>query len=240
MNWTDILICIIMGSNMIYGLKKGLITTTIGLFKWIVGIAVSKIFYIEFTDFAKINFYDPSEKIYIHVHKFISGTLMPDIPNDIPLTSEQARIGIEKLNLPSFYQKGLDGFEGNLTFVDFINEISLKLTEMTVYVMGFFLLLLLIMSLLGIVEVLFNQLAKLPVIKEFNKGGGLILGGILGLISIYFFMILLNVFITFEWSRGIIAAIQQSQFAIYFYKYNILQYFLVGFMSNLYKGFLML
>ncbi|MBF4695473.1 CvpA family protein [Fusibacter ferrireducens] len=240
MNWTDYLMFIIIGGNMLYGFNRGFITTFIGLIKWFASIILAKMFYVEFTQYVIQNWYDPAPVIHEHVERFVTNMLNMNTPADVTMTAEQIKQGIESLNLPEFYSKGLAEFQGNITFTRFTNDIASQITQMIIYVMGFLLLLLIIMSLLGILEAIANQLARLPVIKEFNKSGGLILGAILGLISVYFIMIILNVFITFEWSQNIVLVIENSKFAVYFYKYNILQYFFVSFLSSLYKSFLMI
>ncbi|GAU77857.1 CvpA family protein [Fusibacter sp. 3D3] len=239
MNWTDYLMFIIIGGNMLYGFNKGFITTFIGLIKWFASIILAKIFYVEFTQYVTKNWYDPTPVVGEHVKQFVTNMLNMNTPSDVNMTAEQVKQGVESLKLPEFYSKGLTEFQGNITFTSFINDISGQITQMIVYVMGFLLLLLIIMSLLGIIESLANHLARLPVLKAFNKSGGLILGAILGLISVYFAMIVLNVFVTFEWSQNVVLAIENSRFAVYFYKYNILQYFFVSFLSSLYKSFLM-
>lgn len=240
MNWTDYLMFVIIGGNMLYGFNRGFITTFIGLIKWFASIILAKMFYVEFTQYVIQNWYDPTPVIGEHVKQFVTNMLNMNTPTDVTMTAEQIKQGIESLKLPEFYSKGLTEFQGNITFTSFINDISSQITQMILYVIGFLLLLLIIMSLLGIIEAIANQLARLPVLKEFNKSGGLILGAILGLMSVYFIMIILNVFVTFEWSQNVVMAIENSRFAIYFYKYNILQYFFVSFLSSLYKSFLMI
>lgn len=240
MNWTDYLVLIIIIGNMLYGFNKGFITTFIGLIKWFASIILAKMFYVEFTTYVTENWYDPSPVILEHVKQFVTNMLDIKTSTDAPMSAEQVQLGIDNLKLPDFYSKGLTAFQGNITFTDFINDVSAQVTHMIVYVLGFLTLLIIIMSLLGVIESLANHLARLPVLKEFNKSGGLILGAVLGLISVYFFMIILNVFVPFEWSQSIVLAIESSRFAVYFYKYNILQYFFVSFLSNLYKSFLMI
>ncbi len=240
MNWTDYLMFIIIGGNMLYGFNKGFITTFIGLIKWFASIILAKMFYVQFTEYVTLNWYDPTPVIKEHVSKFVTNVLNLNVPADTPMSPEEVKLGIENLKLPDIYSKGLTELQGNVTFSRFINDVSTQITHMIVYVLGFLLLLLIIMSVLGIIESLANHLAKLPVLKEFNKSGGLILGGILGLISVYFIMIILSVSVPFEWSQDIVQAIENSRFTVYFYKYNILQYFFVSFLSNLYKSFLMI
>lgn len=238
MNWTDIIVIVIILGNILHGFNKGFITTVIGLAKWFASVILSKMFYVQFTDYVIQNFYDPSSMIQEHVKQFIINMLKIDTTVDIPMTPEQIKTSLEQLKLPDFYSKGISTLQGSVTYTNFVDNIALQLTHIVVYVLGFLVLMLLLMSAFGLIEALANQLAKLPVIREFNKGGGLLIGAVLGLISVYFLMLVLNVFLPFSWSQGMIAAIEQSQFAVYFYKYNILQYFFVSFFNGLYKSFL--
>ncbi len=239
MNWTDVVVLIIIGGNMLYGFNRGFITTIIGLVKWFAGIILAKMFYVTFTDYVIQNIYDPTTAIQEHVRQFIMNVLKIESGSgalNTPMTQEQIQMGIQQLKLPEFYSRGLAQVQGQTTYTGFVDGMAQQLTHLIVYVLGFLLLLLLIMMVLGLAEGLLNQLAKLPILKEFNKSGGLLVGAILGLITVYFVMILLNVFVPLKWSQEVITAIEQSQFAIYFYKYNVLQYFFISFFNNLYEA----
>ena len=86
---------------------------------------------------------------------------------------------------------------------------------------------------LSFAQVIGKYVSKLPIIKEFNHGGGLLLGSVIGIIVVYFFMASLTYLRTFGWAQETLMAIENSKFAVYFYKYNILQYV---FNSILIKG----
>jgi uncharacterized membrane protein required for colicin V production len=74
-----------------------------------------------------------------------------------------------------------------------------------------------------IVARVLNATAKLPVIKQFNKLGGLIFGLVKGVLFLYIIFAILTLIIpVLPSSSPIVTAIDKSIFAAGFYKYNII------------------
>ena len=134
---------------------------------------------------------------------------------------------IETLKLPMDFEEkirmGLAEKVINST-TGFVDEATVHMSQMILYGLGFLLLILILLSLFSFAQVIGKYVSKLPIIKQLNNGGGLLLGSVIGIVSVYFIMAMLTYLRTFDWARDTLVAIESSQFAIYFYKYNILQY----------------
>lgn len=227
MNWTDIAVIAIIGLSMYYGWKKGFIVAAIDFIKWIAAIVIARVFHVQFTTFVTENFWDPTKSVGKHVTAFLYDMLGFDPMTGQSITGGQMNASLETLKLPEVLEKTIYNAVNEKvinTSVEFVEEIATHMTTMIVNGMGFLVLILILLSIFGLAQFIGNMIAKLPIIKELNHGGGLILGAMIGIVTVYFIMAVLSYIPTFKWSRDTVAAIEQSQFAIYFYKYNILQY----------------
>jgi Colicin V production protein. len=227
MNWTDIAVVgIILGSTY-FGWRKGFIVAAIEFVKWIASIFIARVFYVQFTDTLVDIFGDPTAKISEHVSNYLYEMLGYDPLVSKPLEMAQMDSALSSLKLPQ-------DFEGNIkstlmenvvnTTGGFIQVATDQMSKMVMYGLGFLLLVLLLIIMFGFLQVIGKFLSKLPIIKELNHGGGLLLGSIIGVVSVYFIMAMLGYLKSFQWAGDTLAMIEKSQFAIYFYKYNILQY----------------
>jgi len=227
MNWTDIAVIIIVLSSMYFGWKKGFIVAAIEFVKWIASIIVARLFYVKFTDTLLSIFGNPTEKIKEHVRNYLFEMLKFDKGTPQPLGPVEMNSSIETLKLPmDFEEKIRTGLAEKMihSTTGFVDEATVHMSEMILYGLGFLLLILILLSLFSFAQVIGNVVSKLPLIKQLNNGGGLLLGSVIGIVSVYFIMAMLTYLRTFGWASDTLAAIESSQFAIYFYKYNILQY----------------
>lgn len=229
MNVADIGVIILLGGSMYFGWKKGFIVAIIEFFKWIASIVIAKLFYVSFTDFMVSVFGDPRPKLVKHVKNYLFDMLGFDQTVTQSMAPNEMETAITSLKIPvGFENKIKEGIEQKLvkTTSGFVEEASTHMTEMLLYGMGFLLLVILLISLLSFVQVISKYLSKLPVIKEFNSGGGLLLGAAIGVVSVYFALAMLSYLRSFEWASNLLTSVEQSKFAIYFHKYNIIQYVL--------------
>ena len=227
MNWTDIAVIAILLSSMYFGWKKGFIVAAIEFIKWIASIIIARLFYVKFTDTLLSIFGNPTDKIKEHVRNYLFEMLKFETSTPQPLGPVEMNSAIETLKLPMDFEEkirmGLAEKMINST-TGFVDEATVHMSDMILYGLGFLLLILILLSLFSFAQVIGKVVSKLPLIKQLNNGGGLILGSVIGVVSVYFIMAMLTYLRTFDWARDTLVAIESSQFAIYFYKYNILQY----------------
>jgi uncharacterized membrane protein required for colicin V production len=97
------------------------------------------------------------------------------------------------------------------------------LTAAIILFIAFIIIFILAKLLIMIVARVLNATAKLPVIKQFNKLGGLIFGLVKGVLFLYIIFAILTLIIpVLPSSSPIVTAIDKSIFAAGFYKYNII------------------
>ena len=226
-NWTDFAVIAIIGFSMFMGWKKGFIIAAMEFVKWIAAIVIARLFHVQFTNFIRENLWDPTESRSEHVQTFLYDMLGYDPMTGESLSQLQMSQALESMNLPENLDRVIQSALSEKvieTSVGFVEEVTYHITNMMVNGLGFLFLVVLLLMGFGVVQFIGNLIAKLPLLKEINQGAGLILGGIIGLVTVYFIMAVISYIPTFEWSRTTIETVQKSQFAIYFYKYNVLQY----------------
>ncbi len=227
MNIADIVVLSILGACMYFGWRKGLIVAVIEFTKWAVALVLARLFHTQFVTFVTKNIWDPSDMVSRHVRKYFYDFFSFDPVSGQSMTSAQIDSALEAMKLPPYFAEKLTQSIGERVVnntIEFMDIVTTHVTNMVVSGLGFVALVILFLIVLGLVQYAGNLMAKLPLLKELNQGGGLIIGGMIGVLTVYFFMALIAFFPTFKWTVQSIVSVEQSQIAIYFFKYNLLQY----------------
>lgn len=236
MQWIDFVVLALLASTIYCGWKKGFFVTAIELLKWVASLIVARLFYKPFTEYVIKNVFDPTVRVSKHVRNYLNDFFQFDPLVNQSLTADQTNEALKSLTLPEQFMNALreNISEKVITHtIDFVDTLTQSITELIVYGIGFVVLLLLLLIAFGLFQWFGSILSKLPIFKELNQGGGVIIGAILGVTIVYAVMAAISFFPTFGWSSYLIDQIEQSQVAIYFYKYNILKY---AFQSILMQG----
>ena len=227
MNYTYIAVFAVIGGSMYFGWRIGFIVAVIEFFKWIASLVIARLFHVRFTNFLISIFGDPSEKISEHVKTYLNDMLGFDGLIEEKLASPQIENAMNALKLPEQFELSL---RNNIatkaidTSTAFVEEATYQMSQMILHGLGFLLLVVILLTLFSFAQVIGNYISKLPLIKELNNGGGLLLGALIGLVSVYFIMSMLDYLRAISWASEILEAVENSSYAVYFYKYNILQY----------------
>lgn len=223
MNWMDIVILLIIGAEVFRSFKQGMVKTVIELAAWVVALVAGKIYYQALADYLMANyelFQNLEKNIYLGLTKnFSSQAQLQEAASSGQLNG--------KLNLPNVL--------GNLP-ADVLNksnetinqmvfgDLSKKIAETMTNGISFMIIVLGVLAVLSILVFVLDQLAHLPLLKEANKLGGLLVGFVKGGFNVLVLMTVITFVVPFLKSTWLIDAIQTSQFAIYFYNNNILLY----------------
>lgn len=227
MNWADIVLIVVLAGSMYFGWKKGFIVAAVELIKWVATIAIARVFHVPFTRFFTEHFYDPSERVSKHVRAYLFDFFKYDPLTEQSMSMDQVSEALGKLTLPDFFEEMVHEKVGGTIVrhtIDFVDAVSVQMTEMIVNGIGFLVLVILLLIGFSFIQFFGIILSKLPLLKELNQGGGVIVGAVIGVVAVYFIMAILSFFPTFGWSISATEAIEESSWAIYFYKYNILKY----------------
>lgn len=133
---------------------------------------------------------------------------------------------VESIPLPEFVKEYILQYmpeTGASTDIDAVVEnISSKMAEFAVSIFSLVAIFIAVKIALVIFRHLLEGVTKLPVVKQVDKAGGLLLGAAEGVLTVYFLMALLMLFNTTETFGQIHGWIESSMFASRFFENNFI------------------
>ena len=194
----DIVVIAIVAIFIIVGAKVGLIRSLLGMGNYILSVIISV-------------------TLYPMVSEFLMGTPLFDFIAE----------NINESVAAELIQNTGSGINGLLALMNSDAEsitanMSAGIATLLINVISFILVLVLSRVVLGIVIKAVDLVTKLPVIKQFNRLGGAVFGGIKGILVLYIVFALAVLFEPFDDNSEVIRNIEESTFAKGMYEDNVL------------------
>lgn len=167
----DIVLLVILLVSLIFGYKKGLIGVAFNLCAFLVALVVTWILYTPITNFV------------INNTEIDDGIKNAIIEKGVIKTQEN-EVKEEENNVNKYVQQYVTTPITNTTN-DVIEETAKVVSEKVVAIGVAIVLFIVVRLALILLKFVAEIIAKLPVIKQFNKAGGLIYGAIRGMFAIY-------------------------------------------------------
>lgn len=225
MNWTDISVLIIIVIFTIIGLKNGFLYSVFRLLSYVLSI----IFAIKF--YPVLSAMLQKTVIYSNIKaSVINGIIKQQSLDGISLQERTAQSIVDGLKLPGFMKEIIIenvGKKDVLGFQRITDAISSEIATLVINIISMVLIYLTIRFGLIFIRVIIKTIARIPVFKQLDKAGGLVLGAIEGILVVYILCALLILFSAFPKFSSVIDSVQTSNFASYFYQNN----FIVSFIS---------
>lgn len=196
----DLIIILIIALFTFIGYKQGLIKVAIKIFSFIIAIIVA------------ITLYKPAANLIIaktSLDETIKNTMVKKITPEGLKSTDQVKV-------PDNISQSIIG-GANQTIDEISNTISIKIIEVSSLLIIF----IIVKILLKFVSAIADLIAKLPIIKQFNKLGGTLYGLIEGILIIYILLAILSMVAPLIESN-IITEIDQSLIGGMMYNNNIL------------------
>lgn len=223
MNWVDIAVAIMIGVEVFRCFKEGMVKTVIQLAGLIVSLILAKLYYETLAVYLSSN-YDFFKTLQPKVYEaltqnFDSGAQVSSAVSEGTLSSS--------LNLPKIMSLAPEAQKANVT--ETINqavfgELSIKIADMLLYGLSFVMIVVGLMACIMVLTFIVDHIMGLPVLKEVNKLGGIVIGFAKGSLNVFVLMTVLTFIMPFLKSKWLIEAIQASSVAVYFYNNNLLLY----------------
>lgn len=194
----DIVIIAIVVLSIFLGYKKGLVSLGIHLVAFIIALIISFILY------------RPIGNLIINTTS-IDENLQEGIE-----TKLEEITGDNNENQNSLLQNIQNGT---------ISETAKSLSINIIYGVTIILLFMILRIALVFVTAIANWIAKLPILKQANKLGGIIYGLLRGILIIYVVLLILNLIITFYPNGSLNNSINETYLAKTMMRYNILNIF---------------
>ena len=210
----DLVIISIIISNAFWGYRRGLVNVIFQALAFIVSLLIMFVLYKPVAN-TIMNATSLDETLSSAIASNLTGTTLED--GEL-LNAEQSNISTSVVNLiNSFVTEALNKAE-----TDVVAYASNQLAKVMIYTGTMLLLFIVSRTLLVFVRFVAELIGNLPIIKMFNKSGGLIFGVIKGFVIAYAILAILSVLSPIISQIGIISAIQASTLGSAMYNNNIL------------------
>lgn len=210
----DLVIISILISNAYWGYRRGLVAVLFKVLLFIVSLLIVFLLYKPVSN-SIINNSQLDECLSGAIRDSLEGTILSDGTLVESTESNFSEAVAELIN--SFVTEALE-----LAEVDPIGYVSLQLSYFMIRVGTMLVLLMLSRFLLLFVRFAAELIGNLPIIKMFNKSGGLLYGIVKGFFTIYLILAVLSVISPLISSWGIISAIEDSTLGYKMYNNNLI------------------
>ncbi|WP_432667643.1 CvpA family protein [Wukongibacter baidiensis] len=227
----DICVIIIITINGIRGLGAGLVLSLFNIASYIVAGIVAKLYYPYLSKFVIEN-----TNWAFKVQEFVLKNMKFKSADAIQAQGGGYESIFEVMNLPkaletvflqsNFFTEYSDGVLNNINI--YISQMVAKIVIDLLCIIIIFFIAKLILSILCSI---LNSITELPIIKQFNRLGGLIFGALKGIIIIYIFTAVMVPIASIFPNSSLVNSLEASKIARVFYDYNILLFMLKNMIS---------
>lgn len=210
----DLVLISMIISNAFWGYRKGLVAVVFKILTFIISLLIVFVLYKPVSN-AIMDNTQLDEKLSIAIEQNLTGTTLE---SGELLKAEESNVSksvVELIN--SFVEEALRESKENAVLY-----VSQSLAVIMIRVGTFFLLFIVSRFLLLFIRFAAELIANLPIIKMFNKSGGLVYGIIKGFLMAYFILAIFSLLSPVISDLGIIRAIDDSMLASKLYNNNLI------------------
>ena len=210
----DLVIISILISNSYWGYRRGLVAVLFKVLLFIVSLLIIFLLYKPVSN-SIIDNSQLDEWLSESIKESLNGTILQDGTLMMPTESTMSTAVIELIE--SFVQEALKE-----SSVDPLGYVSINLAYLMIRVGTMLALLIISRFFLLFVRFAAELIGNLPIIKMFNKSGGLIYGIAKGFLTIYVILAVFSVISPLIEGWGITSAIQDSTWGSKMYNDNVI------------------
>jgi len=204
MNWVDVVIIVFLVVAAIKGYVDGFVLSLLNIAGLVISIIAAKLYFKELAQYLI-----SSTQLYNKIYGFISK-------------------GLENNNMIGNYYNNVIEAGSQAGILNAAGTVS----TIIIYIISILIIFFSVRLVFSIILHYLNTLVELPVLKQFNKMGGIVIGlakGILGIMILFAFSVPLIQIFSIEWLPR---ALEQSSIAVYFYQYNFIISWATKMISN--------
>lgn len=210
----DLVVISILISNAFWGYRKGLVSVVFKILTFVISLIIVFVLYKPVSN-SIIKNTTLDEKLSVAIEENLSGTTLANGELLKPEESSVSKGVVELIN--SFVEEALKESKDNA-----VAYVSKELAVIMIRTGTFLGLFILSRFVLLFVRFAAELIANLPIIKMFNKSGGLIYGILKGFFTIYLILAIFSLISPVISDLGIIKAIDDSMLGSKMYNNNII------------------
>ncbi len=220
MNWADFTVLIIIAVFTFIGLKNGFLYSVFRLLSYILSVIFAVKFYPVLSGILQ------KTVLYDSVKMSVIKGLMKQQGQTISNAKETAAQSVvEGLKLPGFLKDSILEHIQKSNIIDFsgiINAVGNEIASLVMNILSLIIIYALIRFGLVFTKVIIKTIARVPVFRQLDKTGGIVLGAIEGILAVYVICAVLVLFSAFPKFSSSIEEIEKSLFADHFYENNFI------------------
>lgn len=213
----DLVIISMIISNAFWGYRKGLVSVVFKIITFIISLLIVFVLYKPVSQ-SIINSTELDEKLAVALEENLTGLTIAEGSNEVFTVEGTNTVSAGMVELiQSFVAEALEKSEA-----DPVRYVSEKLAVFMIQTGTFLLLFILSRGVLLFVKFAAELIANLPIIKMFNKSGGLVYGIIKGFFMVYLILAVFSLISPIIYEYGIIQSILDSSLGRNMYNNNLI------------------
>lgn len=213
----DLVIISMIISNAFWGYRKGLVSVVFKIITFIISLLIVFVLYKPVSQ-SIINSTELDEKLAIALEENLTGLTIAEGSNEVFTVTGTNTVSEGMVELiESFVREALETSAANP-----VRYVANKLSVFMIQTGTFLLLFILSRGVLLFVRFAAELIANLPIIKMFNKSGGLIYGILKGFFMIYLILAVFSLISPIIYEYGIIQSILDSSLGSNMYNNNLI------------------
>ncbi len=220
MNWADFAVLIIIAIFTFIGLKNGFLYSVFRLLSYILSVIFAVKFYPVLSGILQKTVLFDSVKMSV-----IRGLMKQQVQTVSNAKETAAQTVVDGLKLPGFLKDSILEHIQKSNIIDFsgiINAIGSEIASLVMNILSLIIIYALIRFGLVFAKVVIKTIARVPVFRQLDKTGGIVLGAIEGILAVYVLCAILILFSAFPKFSSSIEDIENSLFAGHFYENNFI------------------
>ncbi len=220
MNWADFAVLIIIAVFTFIGLKNGFLYSVFRLFSYILSVIFAVKFYPVLSGILQKTVLFDSVKMSV-----IRGLMKQQGQAVANAKETAAQSVVDGLKLPGFLKDSiLEHIQNNniLDFTGIIDAVGSEIASLVMNILSLVIIYALIRFGLLFAKVVIKTIARVPVFRQLDKTGGIVLGAVEGILAVYIICAVLVLFSAFPKFSSSIENIENSLLANHFYENNFI------------------
>ena len=211
----DVIIIATLGLFMYIGYRRGLIRTIFSLGSFALSIILAGYFYPVVAEWLR------GTAVYTALKEYIMRTMGLE-----EVVQGHAVEVIASLPVPELLRRSLLVHYDRPSIFELLNVRTIEeyiagfFAGMAINIIAMVLVFIIVRLVLGVLSRMLDVVSMLPIIRQFNRGGGLILGILQGVIVIWIGLALMNLFFLDPTRPELVRLLDESLIAGWIYEYN--------------------
>ena len=220
MNWADFAVLIIIAVFTFIGLRNGFLYSVFRLLSYLLSVIFAVKFYPVLSGILQKTVFFDSVKMSV-----IRGLMKQQGQTVSKAGETAAQSVVDGLKLPGFLKDSILEHIQKSNIIDFsgiINAVGSEIASLVMNILSLILIYVLIRFGLIFAKIIIKTIARVPVFRQLDKTGGIVLGAVEGILAVYVICAVLVLFSAFPKFGSSIDEIEKSMFATHFYENNFI------------------